>query len=83
MAAALRSIMQETRDLMARLDSLGREVEVGWEGRAQTRFLQGYRAQPGVAQAAAAWLETQTRRLETTTVTEWETVWEKVWTPDP
>jgi hypothetical protein len=82
MASDLRSVARDTGDLRARLGVLGREIEAGWQGRAQARFLEGFQGQPGSADAAAAWVDMQARRLETTVVTAWETILEKVWIPD-
>jgi hypothetical protein len=83
MASDLRVVARDTGDLSARLGALGREIEAGWQGRAQARFLERFQGQPGLADAAAAWVDLQAQRLESTVVTVWETVLERVWIPDP
>ncbi len=82
MAFELRSVAKDTRDLSARLGALGREMEGGWQGRAQSRFLEEFQGQPGSADAAAAWVDLQAQRMESTVVTVWDTVLERVWIPD-
>jgi hypothetical protein len=83
LAAELRSIGQETRRLNDRLRSLASEMDAHWEGRAKARIFEAVRGEPGVGEAAAAWLEMQAGRLASAVVTVWETVLERIWVPDP
>lgn len=80
-AAELRKIAIEVRDLSTRLWTLGGDLDSNWEGRARTRFLDEYSNEPSECESYASWLEDQAVQVGAIPVTEWEAVLETVWVP--
>ncbi len=80
-AAELRAIASDARDVTARLRSIGGNLGSTWEGRAKARYLDEFISEPSAGESVADWLEDQAQRVGSITVTEWETVLETVWVP--
>lgn len=81
-AAELRSVAQEARELAERLRVINGDLESTWEGQARTRFLQDFSGQAPVGESDAGWLEAEAGRISTIKVDRWETVPENTWVPE-
>ncbi len=80
-AAELRAIASDARDITTRLRSIGGGLDSTWEGRAQARYLDEFIREPSAGESVADWLEGQAQKVGSITVTEMETVLESIWVP--
>jgi len=81
-AARLRAIAEETRELAGRLRVISGNLESSWEGQSRMRFLQDFSGQPPVGESDAGWLEVEAAKVATIRVDRWETVSENTWVPE-
>lgn len=82
-AAELRAIAREARDLVARLRAISGDLDASWEGQAKARFLVDFNCEPSVGESCASWLEAEAQRVSSITVVVSETVLEDIWVPGP
>lgn len=80
--ASWRGLAGEIRAIADELRSLGATLEGSWEGNAKQRFMESFQPLPGDVQGCASLLESLAGQVESITVTEWETVMERVWRPE-
>lgn len=80
--AQWRSIGQQIRELANEVRSVGASFEGSWEGNAKERFAEQYLPELGRIAACADQLEHLAHRIESLSVTVWETSWETVWVPE-
>jgi len=78
-AASWRGIATEVRGVAEALRVLGSALEAGWAGNARDHFLQEFGSMPGEVDGCAELLDSLAGQVESITVTEWETVTERVW----
>ena len=81
-AARWRGLAKEIREIARGLRSLGASLKATWEGNAEQRFMAEFDAVPGNVTGCAELLESLASQVESITVTEWETVMERVWRPE-
>ena len=81
-AARWRGLAKEIREITRRLQSLGASLSATWEGNSERRFMTEFDSVPGKVAGCAELLESLASRVESITVTEWETVVERVWRPE-
>lgn len=81
-AARWRGLAKEIREIARRLQSLGASLSATWEGNSERRFMAECDRVPGDVAGCAELLESLASRVESITVTEWETVVERVWRPE-
>lgn len=70
-AARFRRIAADIRIAAGDLRQIGSTLESDWEGESQRRFVDEYR--PSNLESYATWLEDAASRLESISVTTWET----------
>jgi uncharacterized protein YukE len=78
-AARWRGIATEIKGVAEGLRVLGSALETGWAGNARDRFMQGFGSVPGEVDGCAELLDSLAGQVESITVTEWETVTERIW----
>lgn len=78
-AARWRGIATQIKGVAEGLRVLGSALETGWAGNARDRFMQEFGSVPGEVDGCAELLDTLAGQVESITVTEWETVTERIW----
>ena len=81
-AAELRAVAHEARELAERLRVINGDLESTWEGQARTRFLQDFTGLPPVMDSDAGWLEAEAATVAAIRVDRWEAVSENTWVPE-
>jgi len=81
-AAGLRAIAEETRELAGRLRVISENLESTWEGQARMRFLQDFTGLPPVGDSDAGWIEAEAATVAAIRVDRWEAVSENTWVPE-
>jgi len=78
-AASWRGLATKVRGVGEGLRVLGSALEAEWAGNAKDRFMQEFSSLPGEVDGCAELLDSLAGQVESITVTEWETVTERVW----
>ena len=78
-AASWRGIATEIRGVAGGLRVLGSALEADWAGNARNAFIQEFSSVPGEVDGCAELLGSLASQVESITVTEWETVTERIW----
>ena len=78
-AARWRGIATEIKGVAEGLRVLGSALEAGWAGNAKEHFMQEFGSLPSEVDGCAELLDSFASQVESVTVTEWETVTERVW----
>ena len=81
-AGQLRSLARETHDLGREAGSLLQRLNAGWQGRSRERFFRTYAALPSRVGGAGSLADRLAGKVESTTVTVWETASETIWQAD-
>jgi len=78
-AASWRGIATEIRGVAEGLRVLGSALQADWAGNARDLFIQDFGSLPGEVDGCADLLEGFASQVESISVTEWETVTERIW----
>jgi len=81
-AMQLRSLAQESYALGREAGALLQRLNAGWQGRSRERFFRTYASLPSRAGGAGSLADRLAGKVESTTVTVWETASETIWQAD-
>jgi len=77
-AAGLRSIAGNLRELASHMRSEDGALDGSWEGRSKVRYFDFHLRDPGEADSVASWLDGEAGRVASMTVVRYETKWVEV-----